>query len=529
GIWNAIHIDLYRFFFNKSIQIYAFGGKYKNASLDEIANALIGEGKIKPSGDMTEWTYSQLAMYNVQDGKITLKLTTYDDGLVIKLMVVLMRIAVMSLDDLTRFPISQWIRGMMFYEHRKRNILIPNREDLLELKGKISTKAMIKGKKFKGAIVCEPTTGVHFDVKVMDFWSLYPSIFKVWNLGYQTILCPHEECKDNLVPETSHWVCKKNKAMEAEIIGFLKDLRVFHYKKLRKGNPWYKVVEQAIKVFLNASYGVFGDEKFDLYCPPVSESITAVGRSSIMRTIEKAKSLGIEVLYGDTDSVFLHKPTEQQIKALSEWSIKNLELDLGIDKEYRYVCLSSRKKNYMGITPEGKVDVKGMTGKKKHTPWIIKGAFDAAKKYFGEAETPEEVQALKGALKEVVRDVYLKIKRRDFELEEMAFHITLGKSPQSYDKTIPQHVRAAMMLEDKGIELKKGDVVSFVKIKGAWYNKITKTVEKTNVKPLQLAVKEEIDVNKYHEILRSVFIQILDSLDVDYNSIIGITNLEQYM
>ncbi|TET99860.1 MAG: hypothetical protein E3J23_03945, partial [Candidatus Stahlbacteria bacterium] len=355
-----------------------------------------------------------------------------------------------------------------------------------------------------------------------------PSIFKVWNLGYQTILCPHKECKDNIVPETDHWVCKKNKAMEAEIIGFLKDLRVFHYKKLKKGNPWYKVVEQAVKVFLNASYGVFGDEKFDLYCPPVSESITAVGRSSIMRTIEKAKSLGIKVLYGDTDSVFLHKPTEQQIKALSEWSIKNLELDLGVDKDYRYVCLSSRKKNYMGITPEGKVDVKGMTGKKKHTPWIIKAAFDAAKKYFGEAQTPEEVQALKGALKEVVRNVYLKIKRRDFELEEMAFHITLGKSPHSYDKTIPQHVRAAIMLEDKGIELKKGDVVSFVKIKGSWYNKDAKKVEITNVKPLQLAVKEEIDVNKYHEILRSVFIQILDSLDVDFDEIIGVCKIDKW-
>lgn len=527
GIRNAVHIDLYRFFFNKSIQNYAFGGKYKSATLDEIATALIGEGKIKSDMDMRDWSYSQLAKYNAQDGIITLKLTTFDDSLVMKLIVVLARIATMSIDDLTRFPISQWIRGMLFYELRKRNVLIPNRGDLLEAKGKTSTKAIVKGKKYKGAIVIDPVAGIHFDTKVMDFWSLYPTIFKIKNLGFATIRCTHEECKDNLIPETTHWVCKKNKSIEAEIIGFLKDLRVFHYKKLRANNPWYKVVEQAVKVLLNASYGVFGDVKFDLYCPPISESVTAVGRTSISLTIEEAQRLGIKVLYGDTDSVFLHEPTEEQVRLLCEWSIKTLELDLGVDKSYRYVCLSSRKKNYMGVTPEGEVDVKGMTGKKKHIPWIIKEAFNVTKKYFANAQTREEVEALRGALTKVVRGVYLRIKRRDFNLEEMAFHITLGKSPKMYEKSV-QHVTAARMLEGEGIIMKKGDIVSFVKVKGKWHNPDSDMIEETNVKPLSMATKKEVDVEKYYEMLRSTFGQILDSLDIDFNEIIGVCNLAQF-
>jgi len=319
-----------------------------------------------------------------------------------------------------------------------------------------------------------------------------------------------------LVPETPHWVCKKQRAIEGEIIGLLRDLRVFHYKTLKK-DPYYGVVEQAIKVFLNAAYGVFGDEDFDLYCPPVSESVTAMGRHSISSTIEKAKELGIEILYGDTDSIFLKHPTKEQLESLIKWSSQTLGLDLEVDKHYRYVCLSSRKKNYMGITDSGDIDVKGLTGKKKHTPPIIKDAFKVAKKHFGEAKTPEEVEQLKKALKRVILDVYLRIKRRDFILEEVAFNMTLGKSPMAYEKTIPQHVKAAKMLEELGIFLKKGDSVFFVKCP----NK--------EVKPIQLAKKEDVDIAKYHEMLQTTFEQILDALDIDFYQIIGVVKLEQFM
>lgn len=524
-IIGSIHIDLYRLFFNRSLKNYAFQGKYKEISLDAIAHALLGKGKlvthkgIQLSTEMAGWSYSQLAKYNCQDGDITLELTTYNDSLVIKLILCLMRISGLPIGDLHRAPISQWIRSMLYYEHRRRNYLIPNRNDILSFpnKGTTTTKAMIKGKKYKGAIVVEPVAGTHFNVKVIDFASLYPSIMKVKNLGYSTINCPHEECKDNKIPQTSHWVCKKNRAMESEILGLLKDLRVEWYKKKRKGNPWYSVIEQSIKVFLNASYGVFGAESFDLYCPPVSESVTAVGRHSIMQTIDKAKEIGVEVLYGDTDSIFLKDPLDEQINTLIKWSTEALDLDLEVDKEYRFVCLSSRKKNYLGVTPDGTVDVKGMTGKKKHVPNVIRGAFSWVQKDLAQPKSPEEVEAMKKGVKQVIRTVYLTIKRRQFELKDMAFHYTLGKNPHSYDKSTPQHVKAALMLEKEGIELKKGERVSFIKCKGD-----------PNVKPLQLARKEDIDVGKYLEMLQSTFEQLLDPLGIDFDRIIGVTKLDQF-
>ncbi len=55
----------------------------------------------------------------------------------------------------------------MFCHHRKQNYLIPRKDEILEVKGETTTEAVIKGKKYKGAIVVEPKPGVHFNVSVL--------------------------------------------------------------------------------------------------------------------------------------------------------------------------------------------------------------------------------------------------------------------------------------------------------------------------------------------------------------------------
>ncbi|MEM1590266.1 MAG: DNA-directed DNA polymerase I, partial [Candidatus Bathyarchaeia archaeon] len=366
----GVHIDLYKFFFNRSIQIYAFNNRYRDVTLGDVGKALVGLDKILLEKSIGELTYTELAKYCFRDAEIAYKLTSFDDELVLKLILVLARISSMPMEDVSRQGVSRWIRNFMHREHRRKGMLIPNAEDILALKGKTATKAIIKGKKYKGAIVVEPVPGVHFNVAVMDFPSLYPSIIKVWNLGYQSILCSHLECRSNLVPDTPHWVCRKKRALESLLIGALRDLRVYWYKPKSKDKTlppelrsWYNIIQGALKVILNASYGVFGAETFDLYCPPVAEATAAVGRHSITQIIKKAEELGIQVLYGDTDSVFLKNPTREQIQALEEWAEKTLKMGLDVDKVYRYAVFSSRKKNYLGVLEDGSVDVKGLTGK----------------------------------------------------------------------------------------------------------------------------------------------------------------------
>jgi len=523
---HGVHIDLYKFFFNRSIQVYAFANKYRDVTLDDVARALLGKGKIQLEKPLSELTYMELAEYCLRDAEVTLELTSFNDDLVMKLILVLTRISCMPMEDVCRQGVSRWIRSFMYYEHRRRGMLIPNTSDILALKGKTATKAIIKGKKYKGAIVVEPVPGVHFNVAVLDFPSLYPSIIKVWNLGYQTVLCPHEECKKNKIPGTPHWVCTRKRALESLLIGSLRDLRVKWYKPKSKDETlpeelrnWYNVIQSALKVILNASYGVFGAETFDLYCPPVAEATSAIGRHIITQIIRKAGELGIEVVYGDTDSVFLKNPKDEQIENLIKWSEKELKMGLDVEKVYRYSVFSSRKKNYLGVLPDGSVDVKGLTGKKRHIPLIIKRAFDQLKEILAKVKTPAEFEEAKKDIRRIVRECYFKLKQRKWEsLEELAFHVVLGERPEKYVKTTPQHVKAALLLKKKGYELKAGDLISFVKV-----------LKDPHVKPVELATNSEIDVDKYVAYLQSTFDQVLDALGMDFDEIIGLTRLERFM
>jgi len=300
----GVHIDLYKFFFNRAIKIYAFKNRYRDVTLDDVGSGIIGIGKVRLEKTFGELTYTELAHYCLRDSEITFKLTSYEDELAMKLILVLARISSMPMEDVSRQGVSRWIRNFMHREHRKRNMLIPNSEDILAKKGKTATTAIIKGKKYKGAIVVEPVPGVHFNVAVMDFPSLYPSIIKVWNLGYQSILCPHPECRTNIVPDTPHWVCTKKRALESLLIGSLRDLRVRWYKLKAKDKTlpaelrsWYNVTQGALKVILNASYGVFGAASFDLYCPPVAEATAAIGRHSITQILNHAEGLSTDTQF----------------------------------------------------------------------------------------------------------------------------------------------------------------------------------------------------------------------------------------
>jgi len=102
----------------------------------------------------------------------------------------------------------------------------------------------------------------------------------------------------------------------------------------------FTVVSQALKVILNASYGVMGAETFPLYFLPAAEATTATGRHIILRTIENCKKLGIVVLYGDTDSLFVKKPTTKQIDDIITKAKVEHNVELEVEKEYRYVVLS---------------------------------------------------------------------------------------------------------------------------------------------------------------------------------------------
>ncbi|HIP64979.1 MAG TPA: DNA-directed DNA polymerase I, partial [Pyrodictium sp.] len=292
----GVHIDLYKFFSIRAVQSYAFGNAYKEFTLDAIAQALLGEKKAEVETTVSDLTVAELVAYNLRDAELTLKLMTFNGELVWKLIVLLMRISKLPLEDVTRSQVSAWIKSLFYWEHRRRGYLIPTREEIVRMKGEVKSAAIIKGKKYQGAIVLDPPSGVFFKVVVLDFASLYPSIIKKWNLSYETInpaYCPESKLVE--IPGLGHKVCMAYPGLTAQIVGLLRDYRVKIYKKKAKDKSlsdierqWYDVVQSAMKVYINASYGVFGAENFPLYAPPLAESVTAIGRFAITESLKKA-------------------------------------------------------------------------------------------------------------------------------------------------------------------------------------------------------------------------------------------------
>ncbi len=523
---DGVHLDLYRTMSNRAFQIYAFGQKYSDFSLNSVAKGLLGEKKIDYGVELGNLTLYQTANYCQNDARITYNLTGFNNDLLMNLLIVISRIARMPIDDISRMGVSQWIRSLLYYEHRQNGILIPRRQELDNRSSDVSNDAIIKDKKFRGGLVVEPQVGIHFDVTVMDFASLYPSIIKVKNLSYETVRCSHDECKKNTIPQTNHWVCTKKNGLTSVLIGSLRDLRVNYYKNMAKKDTLtaeerqlFTVVSQALKVILNASYGVMGAEIFPLYFLPAAEATTATGRHIILSTINKCKESGIDVLYGDTDSLFVKKPTPKQIEDIITRAKIDHNVELEIDKEYRYVVLSSRKKNYLGVTKNGKVDVKGLTGKKSHTPPFIKTLFYELLDILSEIKTIEEFERAKNKISDKISECARKVQAKEIPLQDMAFKVMLSKALNEYTKTIPQHIRAAKQLESIR-EIKKGDIISYVKI-----------LNKPGVKPIEMARKSEVDSSKYMEFMESMLDQLTSSMDLDFDTILGKpkqTGLEQF-
>ena len=523
---DGVHLDLYRTMSNRAFQIYAFGQKYSDFSLNSVAKGLLGEKKIDYGVELGNLTLYQTANYCQNDARITYNLTGFNNDLLMNLLVVISRIARMPIDDISRMGVSQWIRSLLYYEHRQNGILIPRRQELDDKSSGVSNDAIIKDKKFRGGLVVEPKVGIHFDVTVMDFASLYPSIIKVKNLSYETVRCSHDECKKNTIPQTNHWVCTKKNGLTSVLIGSLRDLRVNYYKNMAKKDTLtaeerqlFTVVSQALKVILNASYGVMGAEIFPLYFLPAAEATTATGRHIILSTIDKCKESGIDVLYGDTDSLFVKKPTPKQIEDIITRAKIDHNVELEIDKEYRYVVLSSRKKNYLGVTKNGKVDVKGLTGKKSHTPPFIKTLFYEILDILSKIKTVGEFESAKNKISDKIAQCARKVQAKEIPLQDMAFKVMLSKALNEYTKTIPQHIRAAKQLESIR-EIKKGDIISYVKI-----------LNKPGVKPIEMARKSEIDSSKYMEFMESMLDQLTSSMDLDFDTILGKpkqTGLEQF-
>jgi DNA polymerase, archaea type len=92
---------------------------------------------------------------------------------------------------------------------------------------------------------------------------------------------------------------------------------------------------------------------------------------------EIARNIGFEIVYGDTDSLFLRNrfendesSKEELVSQFTEECNKQLGIEVEHSKTYKTVLISDKKKHYIGWTGiQGKQpDVVGMEGEKNDRP-----------------------------------------------------------------------------------------------------------------------------------------------------------------
>ena len=153
-----------------------------------------------------------------------------------------------------------------------------------------------------GGFVMESDPGLYEHVLVLDFKSLYPSIirtFKIDPAGMATGLQGGTSEQD-LIPGFHGAIFSKSRAILPTIIEELWTAR--DKAKLKQNKP----LSQAIKIIMNAFYGVLGSNVCRFFDQRLAGSITLRGHQILQQTRDEIeKTFGYKVIYGDTDSVFV--------------------------------------------------------------------------------------------------------------------------------------------------------------------------------------------------------------------------------
>ncbi|MFX0169930.1 MAG: DNA polymerase domain-containing protein [Candidatus Hodarchaeota archaeon] len=416
------------------------------------------------------------------------------------------------LQALTSRGVSDWIRSMLYSSYRRLGILIPDPEELK--KGHTPHRV-------EGALTIAPTPGAYFNMAVLDFESLYPSLIDQYNLSYETMDCGHTECQTNQVPDEAHYVCTHRRGIFSALIGAIKDLRIHWFKPLsREKNLPARQREQAttisdlLKLLLVSSGGVT-IRIHGLACPPFAESMMAYGRWALRTSWDYAIGRGMQPIYGDTDSLFLDQPTQEQIAWLLAKVKEELKLKLAVDVIYPLCVFSSAKKAYFGILSNGSPDAKGITLGKSSSPPLFRRVFREAVKPLAGVDDQDKLTEARPKIVRILQQQIASLRQGHFTVEDMEYRVKVWKDMGKAEKgaMLAQPYQAMKQLQDNGITVKRRDEVGFVKVKSFRYGPRTFTV-----KPTSMATHQEIDVPDYIRKLGMAFEQVLVPLGIEFPS-----------
>ncbi len=475
---GRIHIDIY-----PPIRLFGFIGlvKGREFTLQRIYEEITGKKKkmVKRLNIWEMWDkgmLDELAEYSLGDAEVTLELGEN----ILPLLVELSRITRMTLFDTSLATSGQLVESLLMQESQLRNEVIPSKPSEAEAGERQKNP-------IEGAFVRQPEPGIYENMAVFDFRGLYPSIIISYNIDPSRLVKEEEEGREGngaeesrgsgrgetnvFVSPTGAKFLKGGKGVIPATLERLLNLRSGIKKELRKHekeNEEYKKLyarSHALKILANSFYGYLGYARSRWYSRPCAESVTAWGRKHILETIEKAEKAGFNVLYSDTDSIFLllgSKKKEDALAFLDEIN-RNLpeKMELELENFYsRGVFVSKKqeergaKKKYALLADDGGIKIRG---------------FELVRRDWSNVAKDTQYKVLEAILKEgskekavaIVKETIERLKGGEVPLEELVIYTQLTKRPEDYDVISPE-LSAARKAKARGVPVEKGSIISYV-------------------------------------------------------------------
>ena len=416
-------------------------------SLDAVAREVLGEGKAV-AGDVRDrlaeilHNYAQdlsaFALYARTDARLAYQIVE-------KLNLVPLAFARSELTGMTPDRVAASIASFDFLylsELERRRIVAPT------VRGDDARVSAAQ----QGGHVLEPTTGLHTNVWVFDFKSLYPSIIRTFNIDPLAYV-PAPAGDLDLI-ETPGGAFRREPAI---LPGLLDEL--FPRRDAAKQRD-DRVASQAIKILMNSFYGVLGTPACRFFNPALANSITGMGREILLWSKRWFESAGYEVLYGDTDSLFVRSGLDDPDGALTRArqlaAALNGDLERDIDARWRVPSRLELKfeKLYLKLfLPRARHSARGAS---KRYAGLVHGRGQDDVEFVGMEVVRRDWTAL---AKQVQRELYRRLfsnqpvdvylaeivqQLRSGALDaDLVYRKNLRKAADDYTASTPPHVAAA--------------------------------------------------------------------------------------
>ena len=237
----------------------------------------------------------------------------------------------------------------------------------------------------------------------------------------------------------------------------------------------------------------------------VFEEINKLSRQILLKTKDIVQSAGFELIYADTDAVFLKKrdATKEDYDEIMSMIAKETGLDLTFEFHYKFLILLhveadeklEAKKHYYGFTYDNQLVTRGIDTRRHDSPAFIKQFQTTLLSELLGCNSLKEVLTVgyENALLYITHSID-KLMNGEVQITDLVISKLLRQNIEKYRSLFP-HVVAAIRLNISGVITNRGDNIQYV------YTDSNHSDPLQRIVPAKLISSENYDREKYLEML----------------------------